>query len=106
MAQSVHFPFLKASVVREAAFSAAGKMYWVDNSTDLIGRANLDGSSVKDITPIGVSGPKDIALDVAAGKMYWSESTLDRIRRANLDGTNPEDIITGPGNVRGIALDI
>ncbi|TDI84238.1 MAG: hypothetical protein E2O74_05405 [Chloroflexi bacterium] len=37
--------------------------------------------------------------------MYWSESVDDRIRRANLDGSGDVEIITGLGNVRGIALD-
>ena len=83
----------------------AGKMYWVDDGTDLIQRANLDGSAVEDVTPTGVAVPKDIDLDVGAGKMYWTESVGDKVRRANLDGSTPEDLVTGLGNVRGLAVD-
>jgi hypothetical protein len=88
---------------------SAGKMYWTDNATDKIQRANLDGSSVEDLVTIaGTSILRDIALDVSAGKMYWTDSGTDKIQRANLDGSSVEDLVTiaGSSTLNGIALDV
>ncbi len=87
----------------------AGKIYWMDNGTDKIQRANLNGSGgVEDlVTRSEVSGPIDIALDLSGGKMYWADEVKDKIRRADLDGNNITDIITtGLDKPTGIALDL
>ena len=68
-----------------------GKMYWRVGRTGKIQRANLDGTSVKDIVS-GV-GYGEIAVDVSGGKIYWSQG--HKIQRADIDGANVEDIITG-----------
>jgi hypothetical protein len=80
-------------------------MYWTDQATDKIQRANLDGTSVEDLVT-GLSLPFGIALDVAAGKMYWTDYDIGKIQRANLDGTSVEDLITGLSAPVGIALDV
>ena len=81
-------------------------MYWADQNTGKIQRANLNGSQVEDlITTTGSPDPTDIALDVASGKMYWTDQGTDKIQRANLDGSNVEDLITtGLDNPYGVAL--
>ena len=40
-----------------------GKMYWTDNGTDNIRRANLDGSGVEDLVTTGLLAPAGVALD-------------------------------------------
>ena len=90
--------------------AAAGKMYWIDNVTARIQRANLDGTAVQNLfvgTP-GVFLPGGLALDVTAGKLYWTNILARKIQRANLDGTGVQDVLTaGPhAQMYGIALDI
>jgi len=81
-------------------------MYWADDDTDKIQRANLDGTSVEDLVTTGLGGPHSIALDVAAGKIYWVDYGTDKIQRANLDGTGVEDLVTtGLFTPQGIGLD-
>ena len=90
--------------------AGAGKMYWTDEGTDKIQRANLDGSGVQDLVTSGLSGPKGLALDLGAGKMYWADSRTDKIQRANLDGSGVEDLVRLPRNWTagpwGLALDL
>ena len=105
-----------------------GKMYWVDSGadkvtdsgieevTDKIQRANLDGSAVEDLVTSGLALPLGIALDVAGGKMYWTDSGTSKVQRANLDGSAVEDLVTRldcrrvPADVQcspeGMALDV
>ena len=82
------------------------KMYWIDEGTNKIRRANLDGSQVEDVLA-RLPDPYGIAMDVAAGKIYWTDQETDRIQRANLDGSEVEDIVTsGLAGPAGTALDV
>ena len=73
-----------------------GKIYWADDATKRIQRADLvDGRNVESIVSDGVEGVFGLALDVSAGKIYWADSGLRKIRRANLDGSGAEDVLTG-----------
>ena len=86
---------------------ANGKMYWADEGTNRIQRANLDGSNIENLVSRGLDDPHGIALDVANGKMYWTDDSADRIQRANLNGSNIENLITqGLSDPYGIALDV
>ena len=112
----------KRSAAAANSSSRASTMYWADQGTDKIQRANLDGSRVEDVVtslPQWVrssrsSGPSDIALDVAAGKVYWTvwdgnPEARNKIQRANLDGSRVEDLVTALPGVRkpnGLALDL
>jgi sugar lactone lactonase YvrE len=103
------FVLLLSSVISPSAGHAAfpgtsGKMYWVDNTTGKIQRANLDGTEVEDIVT-GTISPYGIALDPAGGKMYWTETT-GKIRRSDLSGTEVEDIVIDVVTPLGIALDL
>ena len=83
------------------------KMYWTDDGTSKIQRANMDGSQVEDLITTGLEGPGDIALDLASKKMYWTDLDAVKIQRANLDGSQIEDLITtGLRSPAGIALDL
>ena len=81
-------------------------IYWVDNDTGKIQRANLDGSNVQDLVA-GLRCPQGIALDEAGGKMYWTDWCSDKIQRSNLDGTNVQDLVSsGLDWLSYIALDV
>ena len=64
-------------------------MYITSLLNNKIVRANLDGSSPLDLGNPGglLSGPNDIALDLANGQMYITSTTNHKIVRANLDGS-------------------
>ena len=87
-----------------------GWIYWTDNYTDKIQRANLDGSNIEDLVT-GIHAPRGIALDIESGKMYWMDIFYtdvvgpSKIQRANLDGSNVEDILI-LGDVWAYGLDL
>lgn len=78
----------------------AGKIYWGETVTNVIKRANLDGSAVEIIIPPGLMTPLGLAIEQGSGKLYFGENPTDdgfmpvgRILRSNLDGTAMETII-------------
>ena len=77
------------------------RMYWTDQATDKIQRANLDGSVVEDLVS-GLGNPEGIAIH--DDKIYWADSATDKIQRADLDGSVVEDLVSGLGNPKGIAI--
>ena len=94
---------------------ANGKMYWTEHGSDSnsrspehdtakIRRANLDGSDIQDLVNARAGRPEDIALDLGSSKMYWTDWIASKIRRANLDGSVVEEVISGSGDILGIAL--
>ena len=82
------------------------KIYWVENGSNKLRSANLDGTDVMDILT-GLNAPVDVALDLPANKIYWSENEVrsKRIRRCNFDGSNIEDVISGIDQAGGICVD-
>jgi DNA-binding beta-propeller fold protein YncE len=78
-----------------AVDALASKVYWADNVTDTITRANLDGSSQEVLYTATdkVANPNGIAIDHAAGKLFWTESNV--IKVAGLGGESPTTIYTG-----------
>jgi len=72
----------------------ASFIYWTDQNTSEISRANLDGSNQQTLVsgqPFGVTG---IALDIPASQMYWSRQGSDgNIQRANLDGAGQQTLV-------------
>lgn len=80
-----------------------GKVYWYDDDTGWIERANLDGSAFEQIIeqPSGQSAP--LAVDISRGKIYWIADNY--LRRADLDGTNAEDLLHGAGEAFDLTLD-
>ncbi len=86
----------------------APQIFWTDEGTGKIQRANLDGSNVTDIVT-GVTPSKlGLAVDPTAEKLYFADLSgpTSRIRRSNLDGSDIEDLIdTGADAPDAIILD-
>jgi Low-density lipoprotein receptor repeat class B len=64
-------------------------VYWTDESTDEIGRAELNGANVEpSLIPAAGEVPEGMAVD--DGHVYWANLVGQAIGRSNLDGSNPE----------------
>jgi hypothetical protein len=77
-------------------------VYWANQGSNTIGRANIDGSGVnlELITVLG--GSFGVAVD--GNHVYWANPAA--IGRANLDGTLPDQsFITVLGEPFGVAVD-
>ena len=91
------------------AARADAYVYWSNDITGAIGRANLDGTGVNQsfiggIVPGNGFGPNDVAVN--AGRTYWAHSGTNTIGRANLDGTGAnDDFIPTAGPPAGVAVD-
>jgi len=85
--------------------AAASKLWFTDSGTDDIQTAELNGSNVQQVLPVGE--PVEMALDVDNGKVYWLDVDAPRgIKRANLDGTNVETVIGfNSVSLSGLAID-
>lgn len=78
--------------------AAHGHIYWtnmgrvsVDDGS--VQRANLDGSNVITVVPVGGTfTAKQLKLDSKHGKLYWSDREGMRIQRSNLDGSQIETL--------------
>lgn len=88
---------------------AGGKMYFADNGTDTIYRADLNGENleplISDTPQTRISFPADVELDLVARKIYWTDPTLDKISRADFDGNNVEILYSGLNNPYFFDLD-
>ncbi len=78
------------SSVGAGVAEAQSKIYWTEDQTGNITRANLDGS---DVEVLLTGSPNTIAIDTTGRKMYWIE--MGSIFRANLDGSAIEQLVTG-----------
>ena len=88
---------------------AARVLYWTDNDTDRIYRAELDGSNRQVLMDAsdGIDDPRGIAVDFEGGKIYWANRGTSTIHRANLDGTGAESLpISGLGFPADLELDL
>jgi hypothetical protein len=88
-----------------------GKVYWTDYVVDVVRRANLNGTNIQTIYPVGVNlNPRGIALDLKQGKVYFGQDIdfklpLGKIVKMDLDGAFPEDLLAGQvGLVNYLAL--
>ena len=71
-----------------------GKVYWTEKtggSRGTINSANLDGTSVTELTSI-LSVPMGIAVDATGSKLYWTNAR-GRIQSANLDGSGIQNVV-------------
>jgi len=80
-----------------------GKVYWYDDATGLIERANVNGDSVESIIEQPSQENAPLAVDVVEGKIYWIADNY--LRRANLDGSGYEDLLVGTGKAFDLTLD-
>jgi hypothetical protein len=84
---------------------ANGHMYWTDQNTDSIQRADQDGSNVTTLLSQS-SELSGLALDLDAGKMYYANRSPNTVYRANLDGSGSESLFTNySGDITSMALD-
>jgi DNA-binding beta-propeller fold protein YncE len=86
-----------------------GKMYWTDETANLVVEANIDGTG----TPVvlfdssdGVNRPDAIAIDYNDHKIYWSETGSKVIARGNIDGSGEREVLVENVQSYGIVLDI
>ena len=84
----------------------AGKLYWADNGTRRIRRANLDGTGAEDVVSTGLLGPSDIELDLARGHLYWADRDKNEIARSNLDGSGVTVVRSGASVVQPYYLSL
>src|SRR5215470_4881790 len=103
-------PAVAASAPAGAATAQATagppQIYWANNATGTIARANLDGTGANQsfITGSPTSLPCGVAVD--GGHIYWANSAFGTIARANLDGTGvDQNFITGAVRPCGVAVD-
>ena len=86
----------------------AQQIFWTDEGTGKIQRANLDGTNVTDIVTGVLPSKLGLAVDPVAAKLYFADLTApaNRIRRSNLDGSDIDDLIdTGANAADAIILD-
>jgi hypothetical protein len=84
---------------------AGAYIYWGNNYTNTIGRANLDGTDIDQSFVTGASSPTAAAVD--GSYIYWG-SGANSIGRANLNGSNASNsFVTGSqvSQPAGIAVD-
>ena len=80
-------------------FGGAGQarcqfMYFCDDGSGEIRRANLDGTG--QVTLVSrLVGPVGPTLDLAGGQMYWADTQAGEILRANLDGSGKTTLVSG-----------
>ena len=84
-----------------------GTIYWSDQDTRQIWRANLDGSDAEAIVRARLIRPVAIALDLVRGQIYWTDAGANKIQRANLDGSRVQTLVSvGLHSPEGLALDV
>ena len=105
-------PSIASTLIRIALFLlllAAGvhasDIYWTEQDTGSIMRADLGTLAVETVIPGGLVGPYRIALDPLGRKMYWTNVNGKQIHRANLDGSGIETIVQSTRLTLGIAVD-
>ncbi len=82
----------------------ASYIYWSDNVSNTISRANLDGTGVNQSFISGLDAPNGIAVD--GTHIYWGNRTTNTIGRASLDGTGADQsFISGASGPMGVAVD-
>ena len=97
-----------AAVAVAACFGWAAQadafVYWANQGTNTVGRANLDGTGANQSFITGASSPRGVAVD--AGHVYWTNAGTGTIGRANVDGTGADQgFITGATSPAGVAVD-
>ena len=82
-----------------------GHVYWTNNNSGEIWRANLDGSSAAPVLT-GLASPMGIAVDPSGEKIYWFDDTANELWRADYDGSNAAALITtGISTPKALAID-
>jgi hypothetical protein len=80
-----------------------GKVYWADANQQIVGRANLDGSSVETFIPNTID-IRSVAVDPFNNKVYWADRGNATIFQANTDGTEVTALIENVLDPRTLRL--
>lgn len=99
--------FLWAAVITFVAWcgwatSAHAYVYWTNQGSNTIGRANLDGSGANHAFIRTYGTPRGVAVNDRY--IYWADATSNWIGRANLDGSDPTPWFKYVENPSGIAI--
>ena len=78
------------------------KLYWGEQASSQIRRADMDGTSAETLVNEGGYG---LAIDSAGGKMFWG-NWADDLKRADLDGSDVENLIDDVYRADDIELDL
>ena len=108
--------FLSETVIEPVGYSfydvhsvaidrANALLYFADEDNGRIYRSDLEGETIADITPAGISRPLGLNVDGSSAKLYWVDRGTQKIQRSDLNGTNVEDILTSLNEPVGLALD-
>ncbi|XP_055949393.1 low-density lipoprotein receptor-related protein 6-like [Argiope bruennichi] len=82
------------------------QIYWTDDETRAIRRAQLNGSGQENLVTTEIHHPDGIAVDWVARNLYWTDTGTDRIEVARLNGTSRKILIAeGLLEPRAIVLD-
>ncbi|KAG8179495.1 hypothetical protein JTE90_027207 [Oedothorax gibbosus] len=82
------------------------QIYWTDDETRAIRRAELNGTGQQNLVTTEVHHPDGIAIDWIARNMYWTDTGTDRIEVARLNGTSRKILVTeNLDEPRAICLD-
>jgi sugar lactone lactonase YvrE len=84
------------SLSRIALDPGAAKLYWLDNDSAKLYRANTDGTGIELlVTDDPTYGGGDVCV-VPGEHVYWTVTADHRVRRAHLDGSDVEDVFFDP----------
>jgi len=85
--------------------SGNAKIYWIDDKTKTISKANIDGSNEQVIVS-GLSNATFLDIHNTSGLVVWADKGLGVINRCNLDGSNITTVLSGGGiQPCGVAVD-
>ncbi len=109
--QTIHRGIGSPAVVQ--VHSTSGKMYWLDNQSNKISAANLDGSNLSDIITFTAAETMQLpgfALDSLRDQIYFSVFNggtpgTTTVYKANLDGSGRQAAFTVQGVVTYLKLD-
>ncbi|MBV9582891.1 MAG: pentapeptide repeat-containing protein [Chloroflexi bacterium] len=92
------------SAQADAATTDGLSIYWLDQTTYAVARANVDGSGVNASFVTTNDLPYGMAVD--AQHIYWSDQSQPIIGRSNLDGSDVQNFISlPPQGAVGLAAD-
>ncbi|HEX5100033.1 MAG TPA: hypothetical protein VFV94_11060 [Polyangiaceae bacterium] len=84
------------------------ELYWLEEGSDTVNRANADGSSPELLVSITSldSYLRSIAIDTVHGKLYFSDDQRGRVEWSDLDGDNVTTCVGSLDHPVGIDLDL
>jgi sugar lactone lactonase YvrE len=81
-------------------------LYWTDAPNGLIQRANADGTGSVTTILSGLTTPEWLELDTVHEQIYFTDNGTGELRRVDFDGNNLTTLVSGQGDIRGLAFAI